>query len=80
MLDPHGFALWDEKNPDRLPRCWSVTSDSIAARAAVLVGAGRLILLKSREGSIKEVVDAHFLGVVGKGVTVEVVNGRAVKN
>lgn len=37
----------DDHDTDPLPASWNVTSDSIAARIAVLLGARRLILLKS---------------------------------
>ena len=37
----------DDRGPDPLAASWEVTSDSIAARIAVLLGARRLILLKS---------------------------------
>jgi aspartokinase-like uncharacterized kinase len=47
ILDAHGFARADEGRPGCLPHRWSVTSDSVAARVAVVAGASQLILLKS---------------------------------
>jgi aspartokinase-like uncharacterized kinase len=47
VLDPHAFARADEGRPGSLPHRWSVSSDSLAARAAVVLGAKELILLKS---------------------------------
>jgi aspartokinase-like uncharacterized kinase len=49
ILDCFAFAQWDEiTHPDEcLPHCWDATSDSLAARVAVVAGASRLCLLKS---------------------------------
>jgi aspartokinase-like uncharacterized kinase len=71
ILDPYLFAAWDGRaNPDAaLPPCWAVTSDSIAARAAVVYDADHLILLKSvtvpegmgwEEAGERGLVDAWF--------------------
>jgi aspartokinase-like uncharacterized kinase len=47
ILDPHEFARADEGHAGCLPHVWSATSDSVAARVAVVAGARELILLKS---------------------------------
>jgi aspartokinase-like uncharacterized kinase len=47
ILDAHAFALSDEGRPGALPHNWIVTSDTVAARAALLGRASRLVLLKS---------------------------------
>jgi hypothetical protein len=86
MLDAHQFALEDEARPGALPHSWAVTSDSIAARAAVVFNASRLILLKSidvppgtswLEAAANGWVDTHFPIVIADAAfPVEVVNFR----
>ncbi len=73
VLDLFAFALADEGRPGWLPHRWTVTSDSLAARVAVVAGARRLILLKSvaippemgwAEAARRGHVDEAFPGVV----------------
>jgi 5-(aminomethyl)-3-furanmethanol phosphate kinase len=48
ILAPRRFLDEDDRrSPDPLPHRWSVTTDSIAARVATLLGATELVLLKS---------------------------------
>jgi len=49
VIDSHEFALEDESRPGRLPHSWEATSDSFAARIAIVTGATHLILLKSAD-------------------------------
>src|SRR5262249_50260144 len=79
----------DEEQAGHLPHCWEVTSDSLAARVAVVAQARQLVLLKS--GSIPEAMswveagrggygDAYFAGACrqgGAGRVARAVNSRA---
>jgi aspartokinase-like uncharacterized kinase len=87
ILDPHPVLLGDWGKPGELPHRWSVTSDSIAARVAILVGAAELILLKSRTASAGHTwadlaregfVDEFFPTVAHQLRAVRVVNFRAL--
>jgi aspartokinase-like uncharacterized kinase len=82
------FALVDKDRPDTLPASWTVSSDSIAARVAVVTGARRLVLLKStdlppgtgwEEAGRLGYVDGYFATAVRQrpGLAVEWVNLRA---
>ena len=84
ILDCYAFVREDEQNPDHLLHSWSVTSDSVAARAAVVAKAERLFLLKSvtipetldwREAARLGCVDPFF-PEVALGLTVTAVNLR----
>ncbi len=87
LLDCFTFAQEDEARPGSLPHTWSVTTDSIAARAAVVFRAERLVLLKSVDvppGTPWETaaangwVDAHFPRVAATlACPVTVVNFRS---
>jgi aspartokinase-like uncharacterized kinase len=88
LLD--AYAFWDSDaraNPGALPACWDATSDSVAARAAVVLGASELVLLKSvtitepydwSEAARLGVVDPVFFRILeGKASLVRAVNLRA---
>ena len=73
ILDPYAFAQQDQGVAGELPHCWSATSDSIAARAARVANARRLVLLKSvaippgtdwSEAARRGWVDAYFAEAV----------------
>lgn len=82
ILDAAAFCQYEPN----LPHTWAVTSDSIAARAAVVFGASRLVLLKSidippgtpwAEAADRGWVDPHFPAAVsGHPLRVEAVNFR----
>jgi aspartokinase-like uncharacterized kinase len=88
VLDIYGFARADEARPDHLPHCWDVTSDALAARAAVVAGIPALILLKSvslpagcdwPEAARQGIVDPTFPDVVaaaGERLRVTAINFR----
>lgn len=65
VLAPRRWLDGDRHEPGALPHLWDVTSDSIAARLAQVLGASRLILFKSApspEGC--DLVTASRLGLV----------------
>lgn len=75
----------DERGPDRLPFSWDVTTDSIAARVAWVLGADRLVLLKSapttegmslQEAATAGLVDLFFPVAAGSLERVEALNLR----
>jgi aspartokinase-like uncharacterized kinase len=85
IMDVHGFLETDEGNPGCLPHSWSVTSDSIAARFAVVHRARELILLKSitipqtmdwPRAAQMGFVDAHFPKLMGGEMMVRAINFR----
>lgn len=52
---------------DELPHTWEVTSDSLAAYIAMLLGAERLVLVKPAAGGL-EMVDGYFERALPKGM------------
>lgn len=90
VLDAYAFGRADDGLPGCLPHCWDVTSDAVAARAAVVARAERLVLLKSvtvpaglawEEAERRGLVDAWFARVLAQSpgtLTVSAVNFRAL--
>jgi aspartokinase-like uncharacterized kinase len=85
VLDAHAFARSDDGCAGSLPHAWSVTSDSVAARVARLLGARKLVLLKSAddrfngdwvEAGRQGYVDPWFARAVEEELIVETVNLR----
>jgi aspartokinase-like uncharacterized kinase len=85
VLDAHAFAQADDGQPACLPHCWEVTSDSLAARAAVVFGASELILLKStslpagtswKEAGEQGFVDPYFSRIADSVACIRAVNLR----
>jgi aspartokinase-like uncharacterized kinase len=85
ILDMHAFALADETRDGHLEHSWDVTSDSLAARVAMVAGISHLVLLKSRSlpeptdwsaAAGQGLVDRAFPAVVGS-LRVSAINFRA---
>lgn len=55
------------RRADDLPHSWDVTSDSLAAYLATLIGADELVLLKPVRGGM-ELVDPHFPRALAVGM------------
>ncbi len=90
VLDLYAFACADQDQPGRLPASWDVTSDALAARAAAVLGAGQLVLLKSttipqgmswQEAGRQGYVDPAFRAAVAcaNSLQVKAINFRAVE-
>jgi aspartokinase-like uncharacterized kinase len=88
IVDAYPFFRADEVCVDHLPRTWNITSDSLALRAAVLLQARELILLKSTDwhgndwaaASRAKVVDTGFADTLRQAPTalrIRFVNWRA---
>lgn len=61
---------------DELPHSWDVTSDSLAAYLATLLGAEDLILVKPVSGG-QELADPHFARALPAGIRWRVVDPSA---
>jgi aspartokinase-like uncharacterized kinase len=76
VLDAFAFCESDEADPDRLPHTWAVTSDSVAARLAVVAGAGELVLLKSAPPPPGDLAAWADVGYVDAWLPRALANGR----
>jgi len=56
------------RTADPLPHSWEVTSDSIAAWLAGVLGARRIVLIKPAGGDPRKLVDPFFLRTLPPGV------------
>ena len=71
VLAPHRWL----RSADELPHTWSVTSDSLAAYIAALLGAHRLVVIKPQEGGM-ELMDAHFTRALPDGIELRVLGPK----
>jgi len=71
VLAPHRWL----RSADELPHTWSVTSDSLAAYIAALLGAHRLVVIKPLEGAM-ELMDAHFTRALPDGIELRVLGPK----
>jgi aspartokinase-like uncharacterized kinase len=55
------------RSADELPHTWSVTSDSLSAYLAGLMGAGKLVLIKPVSGGV-ELLDSYFRRALPDGI------------
>jgi aspartokinase-like uncharacterized kinase len=87
ILDAHAFARGDESSANPLPHTWAVTSDAVAARAAHVAAARRLVLLKSvtmpsptcwHEAAQRGWVDPVFAEMVTSEIDVFAINFRTI--
>jgi probable H4MPT-linked C1 transfer pathway protein len=60
------------KSADELPHTWSVTSDSLVAYIAALLGAQRLVMIKPRDGGM-ELMDSYFTRALPDGMELRVI-------
>jgi hypothetical protein len=66
-------SLW-LRAVDPLPHSWDVTSDSIAAWVADVLGAAQIVLIKPPGAGAPELTDAHFDRVLPAGVQASTVS------